>query len=193
MRNKSSRILSKLLAATIFFASIFIVCIAVADPCDPLFDADGAPLVKSDGSPVCESDITPAPHSDTCIQAFNADEEPLLEYAPGDATFNPAKLFYCPDDPVAEPYTGTLQFLDDLDKNPLNLPVAGLPYNIPDPSYQVPGGGNCGNGFLDPGEECDFGPPETEGEHAFNMETGQPHQDENGSPIVIIGNGRWHS
>ena len=188
MVKKWLRILSKLIVIVTFIASIFIVCIAAADPCDPLFDSDGVQLFKPDSSPVCESDTTTVPHSDTCVQVYDSNDEPLLEYAQGNPSFNPAKLHYCPDDFVPEPYTGTLQLFEDLDKNPLQFPVAGLPYNIPTPGYVVPGGGDCGNGFLDPGEECDFGPPETEGEYAFNMETGQLHQDENGQPIIIVGN-----
>ena len=172
----------------VFILCFFIVFVALADPCDPIFDKDGVQILKADGSPVCESDTTAIPHSDTCIQAFNDDGEPLLQYAKGDPSFNPAKLHYCPDDPIEEPDTETLQYIDDIDKNPLNLPVAGLPYNIPTPGYQVPGGGGCGNGFLDPGEECDFGPNEIEGVYAFDMEAGQLHEDENGLPIVIIGN-----
>ena len=188
MGNKNLRILSKLIAIIICIASIFIAYVAVADPCDPLFDIDGAPLLKSDGSPVCESDTTSNPYSDTCIQSFDSNGEALLVYAEGNPSFTPASLFYCPNDFVPEPYTGTLQFFNDIDKNPLNFPVAGLPFNIPSPGYVVPGGGDCGNGFLDPGEECDYGPPETEGEYAYDMEAGQLHQDENGLPIVIIGN-----
>ena len=189
MRNKYLRVLSKLIAIIIFITSIFVVCIAVADPCDPLFDGYGVQLFKADSSPVCESDTTAGPYAEDCVQVFDVNDEPLLQYAQGDSSFHPAKIYYCPSPPPESfSYSGPLQFFSDLDKNPLNLPVAGLPFNIPVPGYVIPGGGLCGNGYLDPGEECDFGPPETENQHAYNIETGQLHQDENGQPIVIIGN-----
>ena len=176
-------------ALVAFIASIFIVCLAFANPCDPLFDRDENQLFKADGSPVCESDITTAPYAENCVQVFDDTGEILQEYAQGNPSFHPFKQYYCPNPPETHStYSGYLQFISDVDKNPLNFPVAGLPFNIPSPGYVVPGGGGCGNGVLDNGEECDFGPPETEGEHAYDMEAGALHQDENGLPIVIVGN-----
>ena len=43
MRKKSLKVLTKMFALVAFIASIFIVCVAIADPCDPLFDGDGLP------------------------------------------------------------------------------------------------------------------------------------------------------
>ena len=174
------------------FISLFVVStthIAHTQSCQQVYEEDGTPMLKSDGSPVCLSDTTIYPISEDCSQVYNLDETPILTYPQGLPSFNPAPSHYCPEDAnVDDEYVPVLQYFDDLVKNPLDLPVAGLPYNIPSPGYLPPGGGLCGNGYLDPGEECDFGPNESENVSAYNTETGQLHEDQNGNPIIIIGN-----
>ena len=186
--------MGKLYSRIALVISIFITVIlfqplslTATDPCVPAFNFEGAPLLMEDGiSQVCKSDLSPKYTSETCEQAFNPDETPMLEYATGNSSYNPASLFYCPD-PEDPPET-SLQFFEDIDKNPLNLPVASLPYNIPIPGYQPPGGGLCGNGFLDPGEECDFGPNESEQIAAYDINLGTLREDADGQPIIIVGN-----
>ena len=165
---------------------------ASANGCDQVYNQDGVALLKPDGSLVCLSDTTTEPHSPNgqqiCEKAFDEDAKPYLTYH-NDGSINPSPHFYCIDDPNAPANEeSTLQYFDDENINPLALPVAGLPHNIPSPSYQPPGGGLCGNGFLDPGEQCDFGPNETENVPAYNPSTQDFYEDEVGNPITIIGN-----